>query len=76
MGKIKLQKVVGNLRDKFRKLYMEGTVIQKFTSVPQAIENFYSIFASQNRYFTENSRWVPLMRLSLQVNLLTMVTDN
>ena len=26
MGKIKLQKIVGNLFDKFRKLYMNGTV--------------------------------------------------
>ena len=69
MWKIKLQKVVGNLIDKVRKLYMEGTVIPKFTSVPQVIENFYAIFASPNRYFTESSRWVPLMRLSLQINL-------
>ena len=27
MRKIKLQKIVGNLLDKFRKLYMNGTVI-------------------------------------------------
>ena len=27
MGKIKLQKILGNLLDKFRKLYMNGTVI-------------------------------------------------
>ena len=27
MWKIKLQKIVGNLLDKFRKLYMNGTVI-------------------------------------------------
>ena len=30
MGKIKLQKIVGNLLDKLRKLYMNGMVIQKF----------------------------------------------
>ena len=30
MGKIQLQKIVGNLLDKLRKLYMNGTVIFKF----------------------------------------------
>ena len=42
MGKIELQKIVGRLLDKFRKLYMNGTVIYKFLelfSLPQAIEN-------------------------------------
>ena len=29
MGKIQLQKIVGNLLDKLRKLYMNGTVIFK-----------------------------------------------
>ena len=33
MRKIKLQKIVGNLLDKFRKLYMNGTVIKKFVAV-------------------------------------------
>ena len=39
MGKIKLQKIVGNLLDKLRKLYMNGTVIKKFLAFIQAIEN-------------------------------------
>ena len=39
MGKIKLQKIVGNLLDKLRKLYMNGTVIKKFLASIQAIEN-------------------------------------
>ena len=30
MGKIRLQKIVGNLSDKLQKLYMNGTVIEKF----------------------------------------------
>ena len=30
MGNTKLQKIVGNLLIKLRKLYMNGTVIQKF----------------------------------------------
>ena len=29
-------------------------------SCPQVLENCRAIFASPNRYFTENSRWVPL----------------
>ena len=37
MGKIKLQKIVGNLLDKLRKLYMNGH-LENF-SLPQAIEN-------------------------------------
>ena len=40
--KIKLQKIVGNLLDKLRKLYMDGTVIYKhveISSSPQVIEN-------------------------------------
>ena len=32
MGKIKLQKIVWNLLDKLRKLYRNGTVIQKFVA--------------------------------------------
>ena len=30
MWKIKLQKILGNLLDELRNLYMDGTVIQKF----------------------------------------------
>ena len=40
--KIKLQKIVGNLLDKLRKLYMDGTVIYKHVEIssrPQVIEN-------------------------------------
>ena len=29
-------------------------------SRPQIMENSHAIFASPSRYFTENSRWVPL----------------
>ena len=39
MGKIELQKIVGNLLDKRRKLSRNGTVIYKIYSLPQAIEN-------------------------------------
>ena len=33
MWKIKFQKIAGNLLDKFRKLYISGTVFQKFVAV-------------------------------------------
>ena len=33
MREIKLQKIVGNLLDKLRKLYLNGTVVQKFLVV-------------------------------------------
>ena len=33
MGKIKLQKIVGNLLDKRREFYMNGTIIWKFLVV-------------------------------------------
>ena len=33
MWKIKLQKIVGNILDKLRKLYMDGTVIKNFLAV-------------------------------------------
>ena len=33
MRKLKLQKTVRNLLDKFRKLYMNGTVILKFLAL-------------------------------------------
>ena len=44
MGKIKLEKIVGNLLDKLRKLYMNGTFIQKFLAflkLQQIVGNFY-----------------------------------
>ena len=43
MGKIKLQKIVENLLDKLRKLYMNGTFIQKFLAflkLQQIVGNF------------------------------------
>ena len=53
MWKIKLQKIVGNLLDKFRKLYMNGTVISYKNLQPSSSNrNFWAIFASLNRYFT------------------------
>ena len=62
MFKIKLHKIIRNLLYKLRKLYLNGTVMnpQIFNSCPQEIKKLWAKFASPNRYFTENSRWVPL----------------
>ena len=38
---------------------MNGKVIQKFSAFLR-VQKFQAIFASPNRYFTENSLWVPL----------------
>ena len=40
---------------------MSGTVIQKL-QLSSSNRKFQAIFASPNRYFTVNSRWVPLIR--------------
>ena len=61
MWRIKLQKIVRNLLHKLRKLYMNGTVIWKFFWRPQVIDILGNICFRSNRYFTESSRWVPLI---------------
>ena len=61
--KIKLQKILGNLLDNLRELYVSGTVF----SLPQAIDNSREVLLLQT-YFTENSPWVPLnKRRTVQV---------
>ena len=56
---IKLQKIVGNFSDKLRKIVPEWNAHLEIFSRIQAIENSWQS-CSPNRYFTENSRWVPL----------------
>ena len=60
MRKIKLQKIVGNLLDKLRKLYMNGTVTLEIFSLPQSIENSRQ-FLLLRTVSTEKSRWVALV---------------
>ena len=48
MRKIKLQKIVGNLLGKLRKLYLDGTVI---FSLPQAIENSRQFYGFSEQIF-------------------------
>ena len=58
--KLKLQKIAGNVLDQLEKLYMNGTSSTVF--YPSSTNRkFKVIFASPNRYFRENSRWVPLI---------------
>ena len=59
MRKIKLQKIVGNLMDKLRKLHKwKGS--PRNSQPSSRYRKFQAIFASPNRYFTEKSLWVPL----------------
>ena len=57
--KNRLGRVVGILIDKLRKLYMNGTVIQKFSA--------FLNFCLSEQIFRENSRWVPLNKYKLAV---------
>ena len=52
MLKIKLQKIIANLLDKRRKLYVDGMVIQKFLR-SSSNRKFQALFASPDRYFSE-----------------------
>ena len=52
-----------NLRrnlSKLRNLYMNGMVVQDRFQPSSRKRKLQVIFASPNRYFTENSRWMPL----------------
>ena len=56
MWKINInQKVLGNLLRKLRNLYMNGTVTCRNFKLSSRNRKFEAIFASPNRYFTENS---------------------
>ena len=66
--KNRLGKVVGILIDKLRKLYMNGTERSSRNFQPSSsYRKFQAIFASPNRYFRKNSRWVPLNKYKLAV---------
>ena len=54
MKKIKVQKNVGNLLDKLRKLYMNGTVIQNFLAFLN-LQKVLGIFCSSEEIF--NRKW-------------------
>ena len=54
------KKIVGNLLDKFRKLYVNGTVIWKFLAALKLKKILGNIFFSEQKFNRKNSRWVPL----------------
>ena len=60
MRKIKLQKIVGNLIDKLRKLYMNGTVIQEFLAFPKVQKILGNFCLSEQIFYRKLCRWVPL----------------
>ena len=70
MGKIQLQKIVGNLLDKLRKLYMNGTVIFKFLAFLQAIENSKQFYFSEQIFHRKQSLGAPDMMVSWKKSLM------
>ena len=57
MRKIKLQKIVGNLLDKLRKLFHKGNGYLEMFSLPQGIENSRQFFAPSNRKKSLGASW-------------------
>ena len=59
--KIKLQKIVGNLFEKLRKLYMNGTSIQKFLAVLKQTKILGNICFSEQIFYGKQSLGAPEM---------------
>ena len=63
MWRIKLQKIVGNLLDKLRKLYRNGTVIYKFLAVlsRRKFQVASSICLSEQIFYSKQSLGAPVL---------------
>ena len=59
MGRIKLQKIVGNLLDKLRKLYLNGTLFQKFLAVFKQQNVVGNICFSEQIFYRKQSLGAP-----------------
>ena len=70
MRTIELKKIVGNLLDMLRKLYMNGTVVysRKFLAFLR-LKKFLGNLCFSEQIFYENSLWVHLFKASLSANL-------
>ena len=66
MGKIKLQKIIGNLLDKLRKLYMNGTVIQKFLTFLKLQKTLSNFCFSEQIFHRKPSLGAPVFCRSLR----------
>ena len=64
-----LEKIVGNLLDMLRKLYMNGTVVysRKFLAFLR-LNKFLGNLCFSEQIFYENSFWVPLFKKYLSAN--------
>ena len=60
---------VGNLLDIALEIVHEWNGYLEIFSFPQAVENSRQFFASPNRYFTENSHWIPLFQASYRCSV-------
>ena len=69
MGRIKLQKIVGNLLDKLRKLYMNGTVIQKFSTFLKLQKTLSNFCFSEQIFHRKPSLGSPVFCCSLRRRL-------
>ena len=66
MGRIKLQTIVGNLLDKLRKLYMNGTVIQKFLTFLKLQKTLSNFCFSEQIFHRKPSLGAPVFCRSLR----------
>ena len=66
MGRIKLQKILGNLLDKLRKLYMNGTVIQKFLTFLKLQKTLSNFCFSEQIFHRKPSLGAPVFCRSLR----------
>ena len=66
MRKIKLQTIVGNLLDKLRKLYMNGTVIQKFLTFLKLQKTLSNFCFSEQIFHRKPSLGAPVFCRSLR----------
>ena len=60
MGKNKLYKILGDLLDKLRKLYMNEAIIKKFLALVM-LKKILGNFCFSEQIFYKNNRWVPLI---------------
>ena len=65
MREIKLQKIVGNLFDKLRKLYLNGTVIYKFLADLKQEKILGNIYFSEQLISRKQSLGAPVGMLNI-----------
>ena len=69
MCKIKIQKIVGNLLDRFRNLYVNGTVIRKFVAVLKQKKILGNICFFEQIFYRKQWLGAPVYRMSFKMKL-------